>query len=51
MMKLVYKLQAEEYKYELPVNYLPVGEQQREAESQSVCLSSDWLLCVPLRVR
>ncbi|XP_038152638.1 sphingomyelin phosphodiesterase 4 isoform X3 [Cyprinodon tularosa] len=23
MMKLVYKLQAEEYKYELPVNYLP----------------------------
>lgn len=24
MMKLVYKLQAEEYKYEVPVNYLPV---------------------------
>ena len=24
-MKLVYKLQAEEYKYEIPVNYLPVG--------------------------
>lgn len=24
MMKLVYKLQAEEYKYEIPVNYLPV---------------------------
>lgn len=23
-MKLVYKLQAEEYKYEIPVNYLPV---------------------------
>ncbi|XP_040058647.2 sphingomyelin phosphodiesterase 4 isoform X3 [Gasterosteus aculeatus] len=23
MMKLVYKLQAEEYKYEIPVNYLP----------------------------
>uniref|UniRef100_A0A3Q2C692 Sphingomyelin phosphodiesterase 4 n=1 Tax=Cyprinodon variegatus TaxID=28743 RepID=A0A3Q2C692_CYPVA len=23
MMKLVYKIQAEEYKYELPVNYLP----------------------------
>ncbi|XP_020775655.2 sphingomyelin phosphodiesterase 4 isoform X3 [Boleophthalmus pectinirostris] len=23
MMKLVYKLQAEEYKYEMPVNYLP----------------------------
>lgn len=24
MMKLVYKLQAEEYKYEIPINYLPV---------------------------
>lgn len=24
MMNLVYKLQAEEYKYEIPVNYLPV---------------------------
>lgn len=24
MLKLVYKLQAEEYKYEIPVNYLPV---------------------------
>lgn len=23
-MKLVYKLQAEEYKYEIPINYLPV---------------------------
>lgn len=23
-MKLVYKLQSEEYKYEIPVNYLPV---------------------------
>jgi len=25
MMKLVYKLQAEEYKYEFPVSYLPVS--------------------------
>ena len=25
MMKLVYKLQAEDYKYEIPVSYLPVG--------------------------
>uniref|UniRef100_A0A669B1D3 Sphingomyelin phosphodiesterase 4 n=1 Tax=Oreochromis niloticus TaxID=8128 RepID=A0A669B1D3_ORENI len=24
MMKLVYKLQAEEYKYEIPINYLPL---------------------------
>lgn len=25
MMKLVYKLQAEEYKYEIPISYLPVS--------------------------
>lgn len=24
-MKLVYKLQAEEYKYEIPISYLPVS--------------------------
>lgn len=25
MMKLVYKLQAEEYRYDFPVSYLPVS--------------------------
>lgn len=27
MLKLVYKLQAEEYKYEVPVTFLPVSPQ------------------------
>lgn len=26
MMKLVYKLQAEDYKYEIPISYLPVSQ-------------------------
>uniref|UniRef100_A0A8C4NQN1 Sphingomyelin phosphodiesterase 4 n=1 Tax=Dicentrarchus labrax TaxID=13489 RepID=A0A8C4NQN1_DICLA len=33
MMKLVYKLQAEEYKYEIPVNYLPSYPQGQHGSS------------------
>lgn len=33
MMKLVYKLQAEDYKFDFPVSYLPVSE--------PLCSSSD----------
>ena len=29
MMKLVYKLQAEDYKFDFPVSYLPVSKPQR----------------------
>lgn len=35
MMKLVYKLQAEEYKYEIPVNYLPVRTSQSTLRDSS----------------
>uniref|UniRef100_A0A8D3EFW9 Sphingomyelin phosphodiesterase 4 n=1 Tax=Scophthalmus maximus TaxID=52904 RepID=A0A8D3EFW9_SCOMX len=33
MLKLVYKLQAEEYKYEIPVNYLPCYPQGQHGSS------------------
>lgn len=42
MMKLVYKLQAEDYKFDFPVSYLPVsklwGESHARAERPALRL-------------
>lgn len=37
MMKLVYKLQAEEYKYEFPVSYLPVSVHKKSLCFKELC--------------
>ena len=34
MMKLVYKLQAEDYKFDFPVSYLPVSKQWSESRAR-----------------
>lgn len=42
MMKLVYKLQAEEYKYEMPISYLPVSPHEMTTAYNYVVF-----VCVP----